>query len=353
MKDSGFSLLLLFGLSLFTACVNTTSLVNDHASYSQHPEPIVITDSSGAQINIPHPATKIVSLNERATELLIAIGVSDRIVGVDDSSVKNPLFAGKLTQASDVGNAFTPDVEAILALKPDVVIGYSTAKPHNLDKIIAANLTMTYIDSYRLSNLSGDALMLGQITGNTGNATMYSQFVNNNIDLVTSRLSSQNLIPPRVYFEAYSDYSVMTPRSAGGQILDQLGCRNVYGNTDMDWVTISPEWIVNQNPDIILKIAANPKSSGESLEHVYDRIVNRTGYSTMKAVQDKRVYVINADLASGPRADIGFLYIAKAVYPDLFSDVEPDAALHTYANRFFSGADQIETYYPPMTEERT
>lgn len=216
MKVPVFCLLLLLGVCLITACVETTSVTGNHISPSQNPEPIVITDSSGTLITLPHTATRIVCLNERATELLIAIGGSDRIVGADDSSTKNPLFKGKLTQASDVGDTFNPDVETILSLNPDVVIGYSTAKPHNLDKLIAANLTLIYIDSYRLSNLSEDALTLGQITGNTENATNYSQFVGENIAMVTSRLSRQNLTQaPRVYFEAYSDYSVMTPRSAG------------------------------------------------------------------------------------------------------------------------------------------
>jgi iron complex transport system substrate-binding protein len=316
---------------------------------STNPEKVVFTDSTGTEIVLPHQAFRIISDNGDASEMLMAIGASDMIVGVPSSDLKNRILAPNLKNAKNMGTWLYPDIETILELKPDVLIEYSTAKPKNMDKILAANVTIVFIDSYRIDSLNDDAYALGFITGHKKEAEEYIEFNKKYLDLINKRI--QNISPddsPRVYVEAYTDNSAMTERSAGGRILKLLHAPNLFGNASSDWVAVNPEWVIEQNPDIILKIASDPVSSGKSLESVHDAIKNRLGYSNVTAVKEGKIFVINGDLASSPRGIIGLLYCAKALYPEKFSDINPDNALIEYSTRFVKGSENIEKFYPPF-----
>ncbi|MDD1723689.1 MAG: ABC transporter substrate-binding protein [Methanospirillum sp.] len=298
---------------------------------------INITDSTGDVYHFDRAVNRIISQNDDATELLNAIGADDKIVGVTDLAMNKPYLQEKFPHATSIGDWLFPDVETILALKPDVMVTYSTSKPRNLDKLQNANVTVVNCDAYRLNSLLSDTSALGLLTGNEDKARHFIDFNKRYLSLVESRLPENSTgYPLRVYAEAYSDYSVMTERSAGGQYLEALHVRNIYGNHTSDWATVSPEWVIAQNPDVIIKFATDP-AKGENLSSVRVRIMNRAGYSTISAVKNHRVYVLDGNLGSSPRAVIGLVYAAKAIYPDKFDDIDPVYILDEYSQEFVHG----------------
>ena len=274
---------------IFSGCLDTGA-----AGFQQVPNTsdrgvahtsINITDSAGRTYLFDHPVTRIISQNDDATELLIALGAADTIVGITDTAMKKDYLREKVPQAKSIGDWLYPDVETILSLKPDVIVTYSTSKPRNLDKLQEANITIIYCDAYRLNTILTDAQLIGKLTGNEENARHFIDFSTKYYSLVESRVAEnvtgENL---RVYAEAYSDYSVMTERSAGGKILEALHVKNIYGNHTSDWATVNPEWVIAHNPDIIIKFSTDP-AKGESLGSVRQRIMNRPGYSAVSAVK--------------------------------------------------------------------
>lgn len=312
---------------------------------------IDITDSSGQHYHFDHPVNRIVSQDDDATEMLIALGAGDKIVGITDTAMKKQYFTDKIPHAADIGDWLNPDIETIFSLKPDVIVSYATSKPRNLDKIRAANLTVIYCDSYRLNTLSADAERLGRLTGNEAKAREYIDFNTKYLSLVESRLEgNQTKTGMKIYAEAYTDYSAMTERSAGGQVLQALHAENIYGNYTSDWATVSPEWVIAQNPDIIIKYATDP-AKGENLSSVRKRIMHRPGFSALPAVQNNRVYVINGDIGSSPRAVIGLVYAAKAIYPDKFQDLDPMDLLREYDRDFVSNSTDFAQAFEPDLEK--
>jgi iron complex transport system substrate-binding protein len=148
-----------------------------------------------------------------------------------------------------------------------------------------------------------------------------------------------------VYVEGYSDYSAHTTESSGDRLLGLLDATNIAGSIPTQSATVTPEWVIDQDPDVILKIAMSPEEY-DQLDVVRQKILARPGFDRIQAVRDTRVYVMNGDVMSSPRGIVGLLLAAKALYPDQFADINPENVLNEYAFAFFNGADSIEYFSP-------
>lgn len=345
-----FLILLLCFILILTSGCSTRNTADRQDPVQEQDDLTIITDNPHlgfAPVSDTRPVIRIISQNDDATEMLIAIGADETIVGISDTAMKKPYLRDNAHNAVSIGDWLFPDLETILSLKPDAIVSYSTSKPKNLEKITSANLPVVYCDAYRLNTLTSDARTLGNLTGHWEGAEKYIAFDEKYQSLVDSRLPTTGICDQtRVYIEGYSDYSVMTERSAGGRILKALNIRNIYGNHTTDWATVNPEWVIAQNPDIIIKMANDP-AKGENLTSVRQRILSREGYSTLSAVKNNRVYVLNGDIGSSPRAVIGLVYAAKAVYPEEFADIDPMDVLMEYDREFVANTTVSSDAFEP------
>jgi iron complex transport system substrate-binding protein len=183
------------------------------------------------------------------------------------------------------------------------------------------------------------------MTGNQKGAQRYIQFNQKYQDLVESRLA--NLTPGEVltvYGETSDEYQTTGWEYCEGQTITALHARNLYGN--QTGAILSPEWLLDKDPDVIIKMSDDDIPS---LSPVYNAITNRTGYKNLKAVQSNRVYVIRIKQVCGPRGVVGLVYLAKALYPDRFADIDPDAIQQEYIQEFNTGDYYPdEGFYPPF-----
>ena len=309
--------------------------------------PVTITDSQGAITVLPAPARRIICQNGDAAEMLVALGAGDRIVGVADTTIDDPVLMPHLPHAASIGDWQTPNIEKILALEPDVILTYS-GMTKNAGQLVAANLTLVPVDSYKIPDLGRDAGMLGRLAGRTDRVVEYTRFNEKYLSLVRDRVQKRaGSEPIRVYVEGYSDYSVHATGSGGDHLLRLLNATNIAGSIRTQSATVSPEWVIEQDPDVIIKIAMDP-AKYESLDTVRQSILSRPGLSRVRAVRENRVYVINGDVISSPRGVVGLLYAAKALYPEEFADVMPEDALAEYAREFVSGTDRVGTFSPVL-----
>ena len=339
---------LLLSAALLCGCTQDTGR-NQTISMNNSETRIVFNDSYDNRIELSHTPTRIIALNRQHVQMLILLGAADKIVGTCGYQVfHEPLIMNRLSpDVKDVGAYTTLNSEAILQLNPDVILSYGSHTPSNIDAIKALNLTVVYVDCYRLAGLNEDAYILGELTGKKEEAQRYIRFNQKYMDLVESRLA--NLTPdeiPTAYSESL-DYYALTSNSNIGQTFSALHIRIIYDDPEApEAVKVSAEWIVQKNPDIITKTG----SSKESFLSLRDKIANRTGFKSLKAVQSNQVYIYNNELVgSSPRGVIGLVYFAKAIYPNRFADIDPDAVRREY-NREFGVVDNesMEWFYPPF-----
>lgn len=289
---------------------------------------------------------RIVVTNGDAAELLVAIGAKECVVGVSDTVKTDPVLGPLFSNVESVGNWQTPNPEKILSLNASTVVSYASYQPKNLDQLKAANISLLNLDCYKLESLASDARTLGKLTGHESGAEKYVSFLNGYLDRVGSAADSlKESEKPRVYFESYSDYSAQSGGTGSDNLILMAGGENIAADIPVSSPKVNAEWVVSQNPDVILKVASPSKNSTE-IARTWELITNRTGMDTVTAVKSGRIYILNSDLAYGPRAFTGLLYTAKIMHPDTFRDIDPEEALDRYAREFVPGANQTYTVYP-------
>ncbi|SMB91224.1 iron complex transport system substrate-binding protein [Thermanaeromonas toyohensis ToBE] len=298
---------------------------------------ITITDSLGRQVEVPCPPQRIVSVNSDVSEVICALGAQDKIVGVADTADFPPLIKDK----AKVGQAFTPSVEKILELKPDIVFGYGKfLKSELAQKIEAAGIPLVYLDCYKVKTMAQDIKTLGQILGREKEAAEYVALFENSLKQVTERvkdLKPEEKVP--VYLEGYTDYSANGPGSGGAEMLELVGGKNIAAHESVPYPTVSPEWVVSKNPQVIIKAASSRVKHGygapeEGMKKMREQIISRPGWQQIRAVKEGRVYVISSEIYTGPRASVGIAYFAKWLYPKLFADLDPEAIHKEFLSRF-------------------
>lgn len=337
----------------FTGCVHSTHSSDSVPSSSPSEEnstfgdPVSLKDTNNNTITLLHPARRIVSQNGMVAEVLVGIGEGDAMIGTCDSLYSERYLIDKMANIQSIGDFMSPSTERIIALKPDVVIVYANHVSH-MERIAEAGIPVMYMDCSHIRDIPRDTRKLGVLTGNKAGAEKYSQFIEKYLDIVDSRL--ENLTDeerPRVFLESFgADYNAAGRGSSGDSVLKVLKAINIAGNISLQSSIVTPEWVITQNPDVMIKYVSRGSSN---LTDAYESIMRRSAIENTSAIRNNRVYVIKTDIINGPRGISGLLYLAKMLYPDRFSDINPAEILKEYARTFVSGSDQIQTYYPSIT----
>jgi iron complex transport system substrate-binding protein len=307
---------------------------------------ITITQSDGTPVKLPGPARRIVVANGNAAELLMAIGDGDRIVGVTDSVKEYPVLRDRFGSLPSIGSWQAPDVETILSLNPDVIITYGTTKPKNADKLVAANITLVYLDCYRITTLANDARQLGILTGDSPGAEAYARFIESLVNIVANRTSNlTEAEKPKVYFESYSDWIAQAAGSGGDLVIQLTGGRNIAAMLNTSAPKVSAEWILQEDPSLIFKVVSQSRED-EDYALLLEGITGRPGMRSLRAVKEGRIYLFSNEMIYGPRAFAGMLALANLEHPDRFGDIDPQTYLDDYAARFLPGSNMTGWIYP-------
>lgn len=251
--------------------------------------PVTIKAANGA-VTIPKRPTRIVSLSPTATEDLFAVGAGRQVVAVDELSN----FPKRAPRTSLSG--YQPNVEAIAGYRPDLVIVRSQAGVAELEKLgirvvqlpEAANLAQAYLQLHQVGRATGHA-RAGERVVTWMRARIRAEL--RSIQGRSGRLS--------VYHELTTDYYSASSRTFIGQIYKLLGLKNIADAAPGGgaYPQLSGEYIIASSPDLI--VLADSKCCGQS----YATVAARPGWSTIDAVENRRVIAIDDDVASrwGPR----------------------------------------------------
>lgn len=296
-------------------------------------------------ITLDHPAERIITTSTYATEYLIVINAGDRIIGAKEDVLNDPLFKSHLTHAVAVGGSDAPDFEKIVSLNPDIILMPGETSATIKEKFRKTNLTVAYFNYYSPETLTNTIQAMGVLTGNPDEAREYLEFYQKYDDIVTERL--QNISPNQeitIYYEMSGDYNTAGKGSGGYNYLKKLHMKNIAEDLPGNYPTVSAEWIIDNDPDVITKNGLPT----DNLSNRYYDLVTRSGLSNLSAIRNNRTYLVSSNILYGPRNIIGLIYLAKISYPERFQDIEPESVLDDYAESFFTGANITETVYPEL-----
>jgi iron complex transport system substrate-binding protein len=272
------------------ACGGAPS-ANSPAQGSQFP--VTITESSGATVTIAHKPHHIVSLSPTATEMLFAIDAGSQVVAVDDQS--NYPATAPTTKLS----GFQPNVEAIAAYSPDLVVAADdiAGLVHGLGA-----LSIPILIEPAAKNIDDSYTQIMQLGAATGHAAEADSLVAKMRSEITSVLASlpKPAHPLKVYHELDDTYYSATSATFIGQVYALLGLKNIADAATAaapDYPQLSVEYIISSSPDLI--VLADTKCCHQDLGTVNAR----PGWSSISAVKSGQVVGVDDDIASrwGPR----------------------------------------------------
>lgn len=310
-------------------------------------ENITVVDSTGRSVSVDVPVQKVVSLGTGVATYLYALDGGKSLVGRDSYSHFPPALE-EITIAGK--SSYSPDLELIMSLHPDLVIADTMLSDDNLKELENAGIPVM-IES--LVDPAKDIEVmekLGAIVGKEERAQEITGFIEGYQDLIQERIAGvKPEDKPKVFFEwAGKPYYTVSNGNPSDTLIRLAGGDNIakdLGNSTHSYPTVSPEWVVEVDPDVIIQQRSSDKAFTEDeLKTLRDEIIARPELADVKAVKDGRVYLVSGELRYGVRSVICQLYMAKLFYPELFEDVDPEAVHQQLAEKFY-GLSQLDGVY--------
>ena len=303
-----FAFLLIFTL-LLGACAPVTA--------QPTPAAINLTDGLGRAVTLAGPAQHIVSLAPSSTEILFAIGAGKQVIGRDRNS-DYPEDAKKIADigGSDIGSKV--NAEAILALKPDLVLAADITPPEQIKTLEDLGITVFMLPNPTdLDGMYANLRSAAQLSGHVAETETLIGSLQMRVKDVQGKLAN---VPekPLVFYEIDSTDAKAPWTSGPGTFIDTLigmaGGRNIGSSLQDPWSQISLEELVRQDPDVI--VLGDAVWGGITPELVKQR----AGWENMSAVKRGNIFPFDDNLLSrpGPRLVDGLEALAKLLHPDIF-----------------------------------
>lgn len=270
-------------------------------------EGVSVVDDLGREVVLTVVPSRIVALAPSHAESVCAIASCASLVAVDT----NTDFPAELDALPRVGNAFTPDVEAIVALEPDLVLADEYSGVHEaLERLgitVYAGTPQTVEETFEY------LVLLGEMLGETQSAASLVAQIQADIEEVGELLGGVER--PLVFVELDPTPYSAGPASYIGTLLSIAGGENVVTPEMDDFPQVDPEFVVASDPDVVLLLDA---PFGETAESV----AARPGWSALAAVRDGRVVELTVQQANvlsraGPRLGDGVWLLAFLLHPDI------------------------------------
>lgn len=303
------------------------------ANAEQTVYPVTVTDQAGREVTIEKEPSSIVSGYYISSSLLIALGLKDKVVGIEAKADKRPIYklaAPELTELPNVGTAKEFNLETCAALSPDLVI-----LPMKL-KDAAQSLTDLGITVLLVNPESQDLLteMINTIataTNTNSEAAKLLAYIDSQKDMLTSALSGVE--PESVYLAGNSSFlSTAGPSMYQSSIIELAGGKNAADSiTDTYWAEISYEQLLAWDPSYII-IASDA-------EYTVDDVMNDPNLAECTAVKNSHVYAIPGDVEAldspVPAGILASVWLAGILHPDQVSADTYTTEMTNYYETFY------------------
>ncbi len=258
-----------------------------------------VTDDRGVTITLPSAPHRIVSILPSLTESVCELGYCARLVGVDRYSN----FPASLQKLPQVGGGLDPNIEAIVALKPDVVLMAKSSRAG--ERLEALGLKVVALEPKTHADVQRVMLKLGQLL-DVPDAARIWRAIDAGVSAAAQSMPA-SARGTRVYFEVNQGPYAAGESSFIGETLTRLGVKNIVPAKLGPFPKLNPEYIVRANPDLIM---IGQRSA--------DGLMARPGWHSIRALREQRVCVFPADAADalvrpGPRMAEGARLMAQCL----------------------------------------
>ncbi len=306
------------------------------------PKESTITDHAGRQVEVTGDYKKIVSGYYISTSMLVALGLEDKIVGIEAKAKKRPIYklaAPELLELPNVGTAKDFDLEGCLALKPDLVI-LPKKLTDQAKSLSDMGIKVIVVNPENEKLLRETIEIIGTATGTTEKSEELVAYYNDKYNELEN-LIKNSAEKPSVYLAGTSD--ILTVASGSmyqNSVIEKAGGVNVAKDiTDLSWANISYEQMIAYNPDMIVIV---PEA-----EFTKEDVLNNPQLADIKAVKDGAVYEMPDKFEAWdspvPSGVLGAMWLASIINEKgySFDDFKTDA-VKFYKQFYNTDIDQTQ-----------
>jgi iron complex transport system substrate-binding protein len=273
-------------------------------------EPRLVQDQADRTVSVPDNPRRIVSLAPSITEIIFALGESERLKGV----TQHCDFPAEAQSLPKVGSYVHPDLEKIVALKPDLCIAVRDGNPEKIaTELEKLSIPVYVVDPRNLGTAVDTVLEIGQILNAGEKAQHLAKEMRTRIERVKERVAGIKA-RPRVFFLIGNAPIV----SAGNdtvihELINTAGGQNL-AEGPVSYPLFSVEQVLALQPEVIIITSMTKQSNIEQVSSEWKK------YEGLPAVRNHRVFIVDADLFDRvtPRLVTGLETLAAIIHPELF-----------------------------------
>ncbi|MEP6850922.1 MAG: cobalamin-binding protein [Acidobacteriota bacterium] len=295
---------LLLGLSIWCLSMTGSGCRGKTLAPPVPAETRQVTDDLGRIVRVPVKITRAISLAPSITETIFAVGAADRLVGV--TTYCN--YPEQAKSIAKVGDTLTPNLETIVALKPDVVFVSTASQIEAFKGTLEQNGIAVYVTNPNsIEGVLSDLMKIGELFGTVDKTSVLLNDLQSRLDEVSRRLNGEPR--PGVFLQISKEpLFTIGKQSFMTAIIEKAGGRSVTADIESSYPKLSKETALALNPDAIILSTSDD-----------NRVANDV-FKNSRAMKNSKVFSIDADLLSrpGPRLVDGLEAIARDIHPDKF-----------------------------------
>lgn len=308
----------------------------------------VVVDDAGRSVELQVPVRSVVAFNTFNVEFIRAVGAFDTVLGLDGGSAGADYagyWPGRDTSVTVGKGQAEPNYEQLAQLHPEVVIFPRNGAWQDAEaKLAGFGIKTLVITGWDQNKHVDNVTLIGKIFGREQRAAELNAFYTRYRDLLAQRLAG--VAPKRVYLENDKDYGSPIVGSGWHDMITLGGGRNIFDDVvfgaegaargSVHQFDIEPEAILDRDPELVIRntgggyalvSADDPATVGRSL-------LARPGWDRLTAVRNNAVQVTSSFPMNACSKIIGSLYVAKWLHPDTMADVDPDAVMREWIEKY-------------------
>ena len=275
---------------------------------------VVVKDREGNEVTMPNKIERIISTAPSNTEILVGLGLSDKLVAIDTYSSD---VEGIQSDVEKI-DFLNPDAETIIGLEPDLIIASGHNKSGASDdpfKLVKeAGISVVYIPSSEsIQGIYDDINFIADITNTEEKGQEIVDTMKNQINEISAKAKDIK-DKKKVYFEIGPSSNLYSFGNSTflNEMIEIIGAENIFKDEN-GWTSPSAESIIDKNPDVIL-------TNVNYIDNSIEEIKSREGFENINAVKNNQVYQIDKNSSSRPSQHIikALNEMAKAIYPNVY-----------------------------------
>lgn len=307
---------------LLTACAWFLWKGQSQPAASQAPERYRVTDSAGRQVEIPRRPERVIVLNASSLELFYAVGGT--VVGRPSTEALPQAVKEAVAAVPAVGSTPNPNLEQIVTLKPDLILGVNMPFHHNLIPVLdkaGIPILLQSLENYQ--HIIDTLQFYGDLAGKPEQAAAVIGKIQSSYEAILAKNKNRPAPKVVVIWGSPESFHMATSRSFTGDLVKRLGAVNLGdqgddGQSHMGYVPLSMEYIAKQNPDKILLITHSPDDKVS--DKFSNELASHPAWRGLRAVANNQVHRLPYKLFAvnpGTQVDEALTVLAGHLYPEV------------------------------------